>query len=92
MAISGQKTVAAAGSAEALGNQAVVGALAVKALAANSGLVFIGNDGSGDVSSGSGFQLAAGQQITFEFTGSLSHLWVDAAVSGEGVCWIILRN
>jgi hypothetical protein len=92
MALSGQKTVTTAGTAVALGSQAVIGSLIVKALAANTGLVFIGSDGSGDVDSSTGFQLAAGEQVTFEFTSSLSDLWLDSAVNGDGVCWIILNN
>lgn len=92
MALSGQTTVTTAGTAVALGSQSVVGSLTVKALAANTGLVFIGNDGAGDVSSANGFQLAAAEQITFEYTGELASLMLDAAVNGEGVCWIILNN
>jgi hypothetical protein len=92
MALSGQKIVTAAGSAEALGDQPIHGSLTVKALAANTGLIFIGNDGNNDVDGGSGFQLAAGDQITFEFTGNLADLFIDSAVNGEGVCWIVLNN
>ena len=43
MALSGQKTVTTAGTAVALGSQVVNAALMVKALAANTGLVFVGN-------------------------------------------------
>jgi hypothetical protein len=97
MALSGQKTITTAGAAEALGSEPVNGSLTVKALAANTGLIFIGNDGvgndgAGDVASDTGFQLAAGEQITFEFTGNLANLRLDAAVNGEGVCWIMLSN
>lgn len=90
-AISGQKTVTTAGTAVALGSQIIDAPLAVKALSANTGLVFIGSDGAGDVSSANGFQLAAGEQVIFEYVGNLANLWVDSAVNGEGVCWIVLN-
>lgn len=90
-AISGQKTVTTAGTAVALGSQVIDAPLAVKALSANTGLIFIGSDGAGDVASNNGFQLAAGEQVTFEFVGNLASLWVDSAVSGEGVCWLVLN-
>jgi hypothetical protein len=90
-ALSGQTTVAAAGAAEALGSQPIAGPLAVKALAANTGLVFIGNDGASDVSSANGFQLAAGEAIILNHVADLANIMVDAAVSGEGVCWLALN-
>ncbi|GAH01185.1 unnamed protein product, partial [marine sediment metagenome] len=50
-ASSGQKAVATAGTALALGSQMIQGPLMVKALEANTGYVYIGNDGSSDVTS-----------------------------------------
>jgi len=91
MTVSGQKTIAIAGTAQPLGSQAVNSALVIKALAANSGLVFIGCDAEGTVSAGSGFQLAAGEQVVLRFAGDLAHVWLDAEVSGEGVCWMALE-
>lgn len=90
-ALSGQRTVAAAGTAVALGNQPIAGPIAIKALAANTGLVFVGNDGASDVSSANGFQLAAGETIILNHVADLSNLYVDAAVNGEGVCWLALN-
>lgn len=92
MAISGQKTIAAAGTPEPLGSQAVNGALAVKALATNSGMIFLGRDDAGAVGADCGFELAAGEQVAFAFNGHLSSLLLDAEVSGEGVCWIMLNT
>lgn len=89
-ALSGQKTVAAAGTAEALGSQAIGGPLAVKALAANTGVVVIGNDGASDITTANGFQLSAGETLVFNHVAHLANILVDAAVSGEGVCWIAL--
>jgi hypothetical protein len=83
--ISGKKTVTNAGTAEALGAQQVVGPLAIKALSTNTGLVYVGNDGAGDVASTNGFELAAGDVIVLDFNGNLANVMVDAAVNGEGV-------
>ena len=89
-AISGQKTVAAAGTAEALGSAMINGPLMVKGLLGNGGNAFIGNDGAGDVTSANGIELAAGDVVVFDFVSSLSALIVDVAVNGEGVAWIML--
>lgn len=91
MAYSGQKTVTAAGTAEALGTEIVQGPLMVKALETNTGLVYVGNDGSGDVSATTGMPLAAGDVIVFDWVGTLGSLLVDAAVNSEGVAWLRLN-
>lgn len=88
---SGQKTIAAAGTAEALGEAPVGGPLLVKALAANTGKVYVGNDGAGDVSSTNGFELSPGDPVVFQFVSNLANIRVDAAVNGEGVSWICLE-
>ena len=90
MAMSGQKTVTTAGSAEALGVGIVNGPLMVKALDTNTGIVAIGNDGAGDVTLSNGMRLAAGDPVVFNFVGNLASILVDAAVNGEGVCWLML--
>lgn len=86
-AISGQKTVTTAGTAVALGTLQVNGPLAVKALPGNTGVIYIGNDGAGDVSSSNGFPLSAGDPIVFESVDSLADIFIDATVNGEGVGW-----
>ena len=90
MALSGKNTVAAAGTAEALGSQAINGPLMVKALIANTNNAYIGNDGAGDVASTNGLELDAGEVVVFDFVGNLSSLWVDVDTNGEGVSWIVL--
>jgi len=90
MALSGQKTVTTAGTAVALGSQPIGGALSVKALASNTDVVVVGNDGAGDVTASNGFELSAGEVIVFSHVGSLANILLDAVVSGEGVCWITL--
>lgn len=87
---SGKKTVTAAGTAEALGSGQVHGALMVKALAANTGLIYIGEDGAGDVASTNGMELSAGDVVVFDNVANLSELMIDSAVNGEGVAWLIL--
>lgn len=90
MAISGQTNVTTAGTAVALGNQTVNGALMVKALDSNTGVVALGNDGADDVTLSNGLRLSAGEVIIFSYVGHLTSLRLDAAVSGEGVAWIML--
>jgi hypothetical protein len=89
-ALSGQKTVTTAGIAVALGTQAIGGPLAVKALAANTGVVVVGNDGASDVTTANGFQLSAGEVIIFDHVAHLGNICLDSAVNGEGVCWLAL--
>ena len=89
-AISGRKVVATAGTALALGSQAVDAPLLVKALTTNTGLVYVGNDGAGDVTSANGYPLAAGDQVIFELVNNLSDIILDSAVNGEGAAWLIL--
>ena len=91
MAMSGQKTITAAGTAEALGSAAINGPLMVKALDTNTGVVAVGSDGAGDVTVSNGLRLEAGDVIVFEFVGNLSHIMVDSAVNGEGVAWLRLN-
>jgi hypothetical protein len=92
-AMSGQKSITAAGTAEALSasNKAQC-AVAVKALTTNTGLVYVGNDGAADVSSSNGFPLAAGDTIIFEYVDDLANIWVDSAVNGEGVAYLVLHE
>ncbi len=90
MAVSGQKTVTTAGTAVALGNQDVLGPLMVKALDTNTGVVALGNDGANDVTVSNGLRLSAGDAVIFNYVGHLGSLWLDSAVNGEGVSWILL--
>jgi hypothetical protein len=88
---SGQKTVTTAGTAVALGSGRIDGALLVKALDTNTGVVALGNDGGNDVTLSNGLRLQAGEVVVFEYLGELASLYLDAAVNGEGVSWIILN-
>ena len=88
MALSGKKTVTTAGTQEALAaNTPVNCPVAIKALAANTGVVYVGDE---NVSSSTGFELSAGEVIILDALANLASLWVDSAVNGEGVCWLLL--
>ena len=89
MALSGQKTVTTAGTAVQLGTADILGPLAIKALDTNTGVVAVGNV-SGDVTVSNGFRLAAGDSVILEYVGNLANLWLDSAVNGEGISWLML--
>jgi hypothetical protein len=64
----------------------------VKALAANSGLTYVGVS---DVAAATGFELSAGNEheLNFgEFGGSVpaNVFYVDAASNGDKVCWSMI--
>lgn len=81
----GQKTVAAAGTAEALGaSQELTSGVTIKALPDNQGVVYIGKS---DVDSSNGYVLSAGEAVLI-ITDNVADVYVDAAQSGDGVCWI----
>lgn len=88
--ISGQKTVEEAGTPEVLGGVMINGGLLVKALAGNTGAVYLGGDGQGGVDLASGMPLARGESVVFQWVGSLANLMIDVEVSGEGVAWLAL--
>lgn len=66
------------------------GPLMVKALLANTNNVYVGNDGSNDVTSANGLQLDAGEVVIFNYVGGLSSIILDSDTDGEGVSWIML--
>jgi len=90
MALSGQRTVTTAGTEVQLGTQNVFGPLMVKALDTNTGIVAIGND-AGVLTLSNGMRLAAGDVAVFSYVGNLASIWVDSAVNGEGVAWLMLE-
>ncbi len=68
MAVCGQKTITSAGTAEALGEQAINGPLMVKALDSNSSVVALGNVG-GDVTVSNGLRLEAATRSYLNLSG-----------------------
>jgi len=86
-ALSGQITVTTAGTAVQGTSTTKYTGFFIKALAGNSGIVYVGSDGAGDVTSANGYELSAGDQIYVEAT-NLSNLWFDSAENGDKLCWI----
>lgn len=85
--MSGQVTVSTAGTAVQGADVQNDGGFWIKALAANSGVIYVGNDGAGDVTSANGFQLSAGDKILVNVN-NLKDFWFDAATNGDKACWI----
>lgn len=88
MALSGRKTVTTAGTAVAVGSQVVAAPVAIKALTTNTGLVYVGDGAT--ASSAAGYPLLAGDVVVLANLGNLANVYVDSAVNGEGIAWIIL--
>ncbi len=89
-AISGQTTVSTAGTAVQLSTSEsrTNGPLIIKGLDGNTGNVYVGNDGAGDVTASNGYELGAGDAVVFDYVGDLRSIWVDAATNGDKVCWV----
>jgi hypothetical protein len=88
--LSGQKAVTTAGTAVQLHSGLVVnGPVMVKALPANTGIMYVGNVAE-DVASNNGMPLSLSDSLIFNFVGNLNQIWVDASVNGEGVAWLAL--
>jgi hypothetical protein len=85
--ISGQITVETAGTAVQGTDISTPNGVFVKALSGNTGVVYIGNDGAGDVSATTGFQLAAGNSVLVPVS-NLKDLWFDSASNGDKFCWL----
>ena len=85
-------------AAEALGaTQIVTSGIVIKAMAANTDKVYVGNDSS--VTAATGFQLAAGEQQSFDaawFTGQppgqqgvadIANIYVIGGAANQAVCY-----
>jgi len=87
-------TVSTAGTEVQLSNtNRKVRWIKVKALAANSGIAYLGIAGS--ITSALGYELSAGNEIEINFaelggTIVFSTLWADAATNGDKLAWIAL--
>lgn len=87
---SGQKTVTTAGTAVALATTREVNCgIVIRALAANTGKIYVGNDGAGDVTSANGFELAAGDLMVIDYVEDIADIIIDSSVNGEGVSWYL---
>lgn len=86
----GRKTIASAGTREALAASTTVKEVTITALAGNTGTVVVG--GSTVVASAStrrGVPLAAGASITLAID-DLADIYLDVTTSGEGVSYLYL--
>ena len=85
----GRQTVTAAGIAEPLSREPFhVSRVDLFALDANTDRVYVGGvDVSAVASNQRGAPLSAKEQTWFKNV-DLANIWIDAAVSGEGVTWI----
>ena len=84
---SGQITVTTAGTAVQGTSVTLTNGVYIKALAGNTGKVYVGNDGAADVTSANGFELSAGEMILVQVA-NLNEMWFDAATNGDKFCWI----
>ena len=81
-----QKTVTTAGTAEQLASTSTIKSIAIKALASNTGIIYVGNSG---VDSTNGYELEAGEGITL-LIDDPSDIYIDSSVNGEGVSCLTL--
>ena len=87
-AIAGQITVTTAGTAVQGATTVLENGVYIKALAGNTGKVYVGNDGADDVTSANGFELSPGDPPIIIQVWNLNELWFDAATNGDKLCWI----
>lgn len=82
----GLTTVTTAGTAVQVQSTTAIKSLTIRALKSNTGLIFVG---SSAVSSANGFQLSPQETVSLDIDNT-SKVYIDAAVSGEGVTFIYL--
>ena len=90
MALSGQTTVTTAGTEVLLNADQRCELVAIKALPANTGVMYVGNNGSNAVASTTGWPLSVGDSPIVLELKNLNQVYVDATVNGEGVAWIVM--
>jgi hypothetical protein len=83
---SGQKTVTSAGTAEAIASSTAIESVTIKALADNTGNIYVGDSG---VDSTNGFVLAAGETVSLDID-NLADVYIDAGTNDDGVSFIYL--
>lgn len=80
----GKKTVTTAGTRVTLASSQVVKSVVIKALVANTGVIYVGD---GSVASTTGFALTAGDTVSLDIA-NLATVNLDSSVNGEGVTYI----
>ena len=89
----GTTTVSTAGTEQQISNTTNrVLWIKAKALAANSGIAYIGVS---DITATNGYELSAGNEVEISFRelgGSVacSSIYVDVATNGDKVCWLVI--
>lgn len=85
--VNGQTTVGTSVVQLTTDTSQLVAGVVVKALAANTGKIYVGKSSSGTpVSAANGFELSAGQSATFRVT-QPADLWAISDTAGQTVCW-----
>jgi hypothetical protein len=85
--LSGQVTVATAGTAVQGPSVNGTNGFYVRALDDNLLQVFVGNDGADDVTSANGYQLSPGESIILHID-NMNEMYVDSIVDDDGICWV----
>lgn len=91
----GTTTISTAGTEQRISNTTNrVLWLKAKALAANSGITYLGVS---DVAATNGYELSAGNEIEIDFkaaggTIAFSTIYVDSATNGDKVCWAVILD
>lgn len=84
--VNGQNTVASAGTAEVLGSSESVRACSIKALASNSGIIYIGTSA---VDNTNGYELLPGESVTLDVD-NVADIYIDAEYNTNGVSYICI--
>lgn len=79
----GQTVVTTAGTEVVLGSAQAIHHVTVKALAGNTGLIYVGKSA---VSSTDGFELSAGEAMLI-VTDNVADVYIDASADNQGVSW-----
>ncbi len=79
----GKAIVVTPGSKITLGASQIIKSITIKALSTNTGIIYIG---AITTSSTTGFQLSAGDSLSFDIA-NLNLVYIDASVASEGVSY-----
>ena len=85
----GQKTVTTSGTEVQLtATSTTCSSLLVKALAGNTGKIYVG--GNSSVTTSNGFELSKGDSVGLDVD-NVQDVYIDAQTNGEGVSWISIN-
>ena len=62
----------------------------IKAHPDNTGVIYVGNDGSNSVSETTGYPIAAGEALTIVLEGNLEELYAFPSVDYDVAAWLLL--